>query len=116
MPGPEFSHSSSSQPADATALPAAAKRTLAEERRRFVRLDLSATAYAIDSLGNELGQVMEASGGGLQLCPAAPMARLGLQPGQRLMVTIVEPASNNRFELPVEVTYNRSNSIGLRFL
>ena len=86
------------------------------ERRKFVRLNLPASAYAVDSLGNELGNVTEASGGGLQLHPASPMARLAMRPGQRLVVTIVEPGTDNRTEMPVEVRYIRSNSIGLLFL
>ncbi|PSH03369.1 MAG: hypothetical protein CXZ00_12465 [Acidobacteria bacterium] len=86
------------------------------ERRAFARLELPATAFALDVNGNDLGRVVETSGGGLMLRPASPWARLALTKDQQLVITVVEPASDNKTELNVEVRYLTLDSIGLRFL
>ena len=75
-----------------------------------------ATAFAVDAHGNEMGRVVEISGGGLQLNPASPWARVSLAKGQRLVVTVVEPTTGNKTDMSVEVRYIRSHCIGLRFL
>jgi hypothetical protein len=86
------------------------------ERREFERVDLPATAFAVDAHGNEMGRVVEISGGGLQLNPASPWARVSLAKGQRLVVTVVEPTTGNKTDMSVEVRYIRSHCIGLLFL
>jgi hypothetical protein len=86
------------------------------DRREFERVGLPATAFATDKSGNELGRVVEISGGGLQIDPASPWARLALHQGQQLVVTVAEPASGNKTDMFVEVRYVRASSIGLRFL
>jgi len=86
------------------------------DRREFERVGLPATAFAMDKDGNDLGRVAEISGGGLQIDPSSPWARLALLKGQRLVVTVVEPANGNRTDMFVEVRYVRSSSIGFRFL
>jgi len=86
------------------------------ERRKFSRLEVPAAAFALDILGNNLGRVVDTSGGGLLLEPASPWARVALVKGQQLTVTVVEPASANRTDLKVEVRYIKAQSIGLRFL
>jgi hypothetical protein len=77
---------------------------------------LPATAFATDAHGNELGRVVQISGGGLQLNPASPWARVSLAKGQRLVVTVAEPSTGNNTGVSVEVRYIRSHCIGLRFL
>jgi hypothetical protein len=79
-------------------------------------MEVPATAFARDAMGNELGRVSETSGGGLLLEPASPWARLALVKGQQLMLTIVEPATGNETDVYVEVRRINSGSIGLRFL
>jgi len=86
------------------------------ERRKFERMGVPATAFALDALGNEMGRVAETSGGGLRLDPASPWARLALVKGQQLMLTVVEPATGNETDVYVEVTRVGVQSIGLRFL
>ena len=86
------------------------------ERREFERVGLPAAAFATDAQGNELGRVVQISGGGLQLNPASPWARVSLVKGQRLAVTIAEPGTGNNTDISVEVRYIRSHRIGLRFL
>jgi hypothetical protein len=88
----------------------------AVERRKFERVGIPATAFALDVHGNEMGRVAETSGGGLQLDPASPWARLALVKGQQLMLTIVEPATGNATDVYVEVRRISTQSIGLRFL
>jgi hypothetical protein len=86
------------------------------ERREFGRIGLPATAFASDMDGNELGRVVEISGGGLLINPSSPWARLALVKGQQLIAVVVEPANGNRTEMKVEVRHIHSRSIGLRFL
>jgi hypothetical protein len=86
------------------------------ERRRFERIDIPATAFALDANGNELGRVIETSGGGLRLHPASPFARISLAKFQQLVITVVEATTGKKTKMKVEVRYVRSNSIGLRFL
>jgi hypothetical protein len=94
----------------------ATEESLLPERREFERVGLPATAFVLDADGNELGRVVEISGGGLLLDPSSPWARLALLKNQRLVATVVEPASGNRTEMNVEVRHITSHSIGLRFL
>ncbi len=86
------------------------------DRREFERIGLPATAFALDANGNELGRVVETSGGGLRLNPASPFARISLAKGAQLVVTVVESASGKKTRMKVEVRYVRLKSIGLRFL
>ena len=86
------------------------------ERRKFERMGVPATAFALDALGNEMGRVAETSGGGLRLDPASPWARLALVKGQQLTLTVVEPATGNATDIYVEVSRINVHSIGLRFL
>ncbi len=86
------------------------------DRREFERVGLPAAAFVVDENGNDLGRVVETGGGGLQIDPSSPWARMALLKGQRLVVTVVEPATGNKTEMSVEVRYIRSHSIGLRFL
>jgi hypothetical protein len=86
------------------------------DRREFGRIELPATAFALSALGKELGRVVEISGGGLQLNPATPWARVSLTKGQQLVISIVEPATVNQTDVAVEVRYICSRCIGLRFL
>jgi len=86
------------------------------ERREFERIEIPATAFALDANGHELGRVIETSGGGLRLNPASAFARISLAQFQQLVITVVEPANGKKTKLKVEVRYVRSNSIGLRFL
>ncbi len=86
------------------------------DRREFGRVELPATAFAVNMLGKELGRVVEVSGGGLLLNPATPWARISFQKGQQLVLAIVEPTTGNQTDVAVEVCYIRSHYIGLRFL
>jgi hypothetical protein len=86
------------------------------DRRQFERLELPATAFALNMLGKDLGRIVEIGGGGLLIDPASPWARLSLVKGQQLVVTVVEPASGNQTDVGVEVRHVRAHRIGLRFL
>lgn len=100
--------------------PAATVKTAAKsplfERRKFERVEVPSAAFALDAAGHELGSVAETSGGGLRLSPASPWARLVLQAGQQLTITIVEPATGNSTDVYVEVTHTGHQTVGLRFL
>jgi hypothetical protein len=86
------------------------------ERRRYERVGVPAAAFALDVHGNEMGRVVETSGGGMLLDPASPWARLALVRDQQLMLTIVEPATGNMTDIYVEVRRISEHCIGLRFL
>jgi hypothetical protein len=86
------------------------------ERREFERLELPASAFAVDAQGNDMGRVVEIGGGGFLLNPASAWARVSLAQGQQLVVTVVEPTTGNKTDMAVEVRYIRSCTIGLRFL
>ncbi len=86
------------------------------ERREFERLELPASAFAVDAHGNDLGRVVEIGGGGFLVNPASAWARVYLSQGQQLVVTVVEPTTGNQTAMAVEVRYIRSCIIGLRFL
>jgi hypothetical protein len=86
------------------------------DRRQFERVELPATAFALNVLGKDLGRVVEIGGGGLLLDPASPWARLSLVKGQQLVVTVVEPGTGNQTDVGVEVRHVRAHRIGLRFL
>ena len=86
------------------------------DRRKFERVELPATAFALNVLGKDLGRVVEIGGGGLLLDPASPWARLSLVKGQQLVVTVVEPGTGNQTDVGVEVRHVRAHRIGLRFL
>jgi hypothetical protein len=91
-------------------------KTPLPERREFERLELPASAFAVDAHGNDLGRIQDIGGGGFLLNPASPWARVHLAKAQQLVVTVVEPTTGNQTDMAVEVCYIRSCTIGLRFL
>ena len=85
------------------------------ERRRFERLQLSEDAVALNAEGKELGRVSQAGGGGFLIFPADPEAVRQLTVGNRLTVTVVEPRSQARNTLDVEVRYRKGAAMGVQF-
>lgn len=85
-------------------------------KREFERLEIEEDAIAMDETGQELGRVFRVSGGGFQIKPVSEEAVSKLQPGQRVAITIVEPASGVRNVFPVEVVYHQGDSVGVKFV
>ncbi len=85
-------------------------------KREFERLEIEEDAIAIDESGQELGRVFRVSGGGFQIKPISEEAVSKLLAGQRVAITIVEPASGVRNVFPVEVVYREGDSVGVKFV
>lgn len=85
-------------------------------KREFERLEIEEDALALDEDGRELGRVLLVSGGGFQIKPFSGAAISKLQPGQRLAITVVEPASGVRNVFPVEIVYREGDSVGVKFV
>jgi len=84
------------------------------DRRQFERLALSDDAVVLDESGRRLGLVSEASGGGMLVRLEVPPAEFEI--GQRLRVTILEPALNIRHTIDVQVRYRQGDSLGVEFV
>jgi hypothetical protein len=84
-------------------------------RREFPRLQLSDHAVAMDEQGRELGRVTQASGGGMRLT-ATPELAEELNVGQKMRVTIVEPATQTSNTIDVMIRYNDGENIGFEFV
>lgn len=86
------------------------------DRRRFERLELSDDAIAVDETGRELGKVIQASGGGMMVTPKSAEIAASLSQGQRVQVTVMEPASQTRHTIDMVVRYASAEKIGLEFV
>lgn len=87
-----------------------------ENRRRFIRLDMTESTIAVDDSGFQLGQVSQASGGGMLVIAASREALLRMPIGSRLLITIVEPETGTSNGMKVEVRYVQENSVGMEFV
>ena len=89
---------------------------MSDTRRRFERLAISEDALALDQAGQNLGRVSQVSGGGFLIHPASAVALQQLPVGRRLTVTVVEPKSNSRNSVDVEVLYHKESAVGVSFV
>jgi hypothetical protein len=89
---------------------------MSENRRRFERINISEDALALDQGGQNLGRVSQVSGGGFLIYPASSVALEQLPVGRRLTVTVVEPKSNSKNSVDVEVLYHRDSAVGVSFV
>jgi hypothetical protein len=84
------------------------------DRRQFERLLLPDDAVALDESGRRLGRVSQAGGGGMLILLEVPAAEF--QVGQRLRVTVLEPATSIMHTLDIRVRYLHSDSLGVEFV
>jgi hypothetical protein len=70
----------------------------------------------VDKDGRELGQVSQASGGGMMIKPANRAVADSLSMGQQLQVTIMEPGSQTANTIGVVVRYHDGEKIGFEFV
>jgi hypothetical protein len=89
---------------------------MSTDRRRFDRLPLHEDAVAIDAAGRRLGRVVHVSGGGMQIECGASVIASSLAPGQRLRITVLEPASNVSNTVDAEVKHVDGMMVGLEFV
>jgi hypothetical protein len=87
------------------------------DRRQFERLKLSEDAFAVDANGKELGKVSQAGGGGMLIISAqSPEAAQSLRPGERILVTVMEPKSQTANSIDVIVRYRNGAQVGVEFI
>jgi hypothetical protein len=84
-----------------------------QERRRFVRLDLTENVRALDSNGQDLGRVEKVGAGGMQIRLTNGHARF--EPGQQMDVKVVEPGDVQQ-QFKVEVRVCHGDILGVQFL
>lgn len=87
-----------------------------ENRRRFARLKITESTFAVDETGYRLGHVAQASGGGMQVNADSADALAHMPEGRSLMVTVVEPTSATTNTFNVRVRYITGNSVGMEFV
>lgn len=84
-----------------------------QERRKFVRLDLTENVRALDINGFDIGRVEKVGAGGMQIRLANGHARFS--PGHRMEIMVVEPG-DVRQQFRVEVRVCEGDILGLQFL
>ena len=84
-----------------------------QERRRFVRLDLTENVRALDAAGEDIGRVEKVGAGGMQIRLSNSHARF--QPGHRMEIKVVEPGDVQQ-QFSVEVRVCNGDILGVQFL
>jgi hypothetical protein len=86
-----------------------------QNRRRFVRLDLTEDVRAIDEHGQEIGRVEKVGAGGMQIRIAELSRKRGFPPGLQMQIKVVEPGEVHQY-FNVEVRVREGDLLGLQFL
>ena len=89
------------------------ENTSEQERRKFVRLDLTENVRALDATGQDLGRVERVGAGGMQIRLSNGHARF--QPGHRMEIKVVEPGDVQQ-QFSVEVRVCSGDILGVQFL
>jgi hypothetical protein len=85
-------------------------------RRRYVRLDVTEETIALDARGREIGNVTQASGGGITVVAPSEAVANGLEVGERLQVTVMEPKSQTRNTIDVVLRRKSGTQLGFEFV
>ena len=86
-----------------------------EERRKFIRLDLSENVRALDAKGRDIGRVEKVGAGGMQIRLADNVPGDQFGAGSHIDISIVEPG-NVRNQFKVEVRVCEGKLLGVQFL
>jgi hypothetical protein len=86
-----------------------------QDRRRFIRLDVSGDVKAFDADGIYIGKVDRVGGGGMQIRITPEAAGRSYEVGSLLDIRIVEPGSEAQ-SFHVEVRDRHDDILGVRFL
>jgi hypothetical protein len=86
-----------------------------QDRRKFVRLDLTENVRALDADGQDIGRVEKVGAGGMQIrisefCPKQSFAL-----GSHMQLKVVEPG-NVQQQFKVEVRVCDGDLLGVQFL
>ncbi len=86
-----------------------------QERRKFIRLDLSENVRALDAKGRDIGRVEKVGAGGMQIRLADTIPESQFNTGSQIDISIVEPG-NVRNQFKVEVRVCDGKLLGVQFL
>ncbi|MBI2682148.1 MAG: PilZ domain-containing protein [Acidobacteriales bacterium] len=86
------------------------------ERRQFPRLQLSEDAIAVDANGRELGKVVLAGGGGMQITGGSAAVAASVKVGDQIRVTIMEPKAQTSNTIDVIVRHVAGPVLGVEFV
>lgn len=89
---------------------------MADNRRRYVRLDVTEETIAVDARGRELGKVTQASGGGITVHAPSAAVAAGLEIGERMQVTVMEPKTQTRNTIDVVLRRKSDRDLGFEFV
>ena len=84
-----------------------------QNRRRFVRLDLTEDVRAIDAEGQEIGRVEKVGAGGMQIRISSSERKYPA--GSHMQIKVVEP-NNVQQHFNVEVRVCDGDLLGVQFL
>lgn len=86
-----------------------------EERRKFIRLDLSENVRALDAKGRDIGRVEKVGAGGMQIRLADNVPENQFGAGSQIDISIIEPG-NVRNQFKVEIRVCEGKLLGVQFL
>lgn len=86
-----------------------------QERRRYIRLDVSGDVKAFDADGFYIGRVDRVGGGGIQIRLTPEAGGRSYEIGSLIDIRIVEPGSEEQ-KFHVEVRDRSGDILGVRFL
>jgi hypothetical protein len=86
-----------------------------QERRKFVRLDLTENVRAVDAAGQNIGRVEKVGAGGMQIRISELSAQRAFELGSQMQINIVEPG-NVPQQFKVEVRVCDGDLLGVQFL
>ena len=86
-----------------------------QDRRRYIRLDVSGDVKAFDADGFYLGRVDRVGGGGIQIRITPEASARAFAIGSLMDIRIVEPGSEEH-SFHVEVRDRSGDILGVRFL
>jgi hypothetical protein len=86
-----------------------------QERRKFVRLDLTENVRAIDNQGRDIGRVEKVGAGGMQIRLNEEGPAQKFEHGAHMQIKIVEPG-NVQQQFEVEVRVCDGKLLGVQFL
>jgi hypothetical protein len=86
-----------------------------QNKRRFIRIDLTDDVRAIDASGQEIGRVEKVGAGGMQIRISQSSARRDYPLGSHMAIKVVEPG-NVQQQFNVEVRVCDGDLLGVQFL
>jgi hypothetical protein len=86
-----------------------------QERRKFVRLDLTENVRALDAEGRDIGRVEKVGAGGMQIRISEFCPQQAFELGSQMEVKVVEPG-NVQQQFKVEVRVCDGDLLGVQFL